>query len=261
MDLLSHGANSELVFSSRAELPRSEDQLIGNRITIRSSKPTMAGSNADRVFSRFQESQNQSKLLPYYEVLEFTFKENPTQKDVIRRYRKLSLKYHPDKLPPEQREDTVAKSKFQKLNRAYTCLSDPEKRAKYDRWGFDEDNVQGSETDTANRDFDADTFVDAFFGEGARASDGRSFEWKLNAISNYHVLDVAEVPAYMKDIVKVGLNYMASIDLRRADGASFSNIYLLRHARVDILYMILGLVDDDELSQTAFDRDSSYPIT
>jgi len=50
---------------------------------------------------------------------------------------------------------------------------------------------------------ETDAFVDAFFGEGARASDGCSSDWRLNSISNYTQLDVGEVPAYLKDIVKV----------------------------------------------------------
>jgi len=57
--------------------------------------------------------------------------------------------------------------------------------------GFDEDNVQDYDT----------SFVDAFFGEGARAADGRSHDWRLNAINNYVEIPVEKVPIHMVFII------------------------------------------------------------
>ena len=52
----------------------------------------------------------------------------------------------------------------------------------------------------------------------------------------------------MRDIVKIGLNYLGSLD-----HIEIRNIFLLRHQRIDILYMMLALVDSEDLSQDAFD--------
>ena len=60
----------------------------------------------------------------YYEVLGL-------QKDIKKAFRKMAMKYHPDKNPG----DKVAEEKFKEINEAYAVLSDPEKKEKYDRFG------------------------------------------------------------------------------------------------------------------------------
>src|SRR3954466_15187918 len=65
----------------------------------------------------------------YYEVLEVT--KTATSEEVKRAYRKLAVKYHPDKNP----DDPHAEEKFKELGEAYDVLMDDEKRAAYDRFG------------------------------------------------------------------------------------------------------------------------------
>ncbi|KAI3657597.1 hypothetical protein MP638_005801 [Amoeboaphelidium occidentale] len=69
--------------------------------------------------------------MSYYEVLEI--ERSASENDIKRSYRKLSLKYHPDKHPPETRE--FAELEFKKISEAYQVLMDPEKRQLYDRFG------------------------------------------------------------------------------------------------------------------------------
>ncbi len=65
----------------------------------------------------------------YYEILEVSREE--TADGIKKSYRKLAVKFHPDKNPG----DHTAEEKFKELGEAYEALSDPQKRALYDQHG------------------------------------------------------------------------------------------------------------------------------
>ena len=69
----------------------------------------------------------------YYKILELN--KYATQEDIKKSYKKLALKYHPDK----NQNDEKSKKKFQEITEAYSILSDEEKKKKYDMFGI-EDN-------------------------------------------------------------------------------------------------------------------------
>jgi molecular chaperone DnaJ len=54
-----------------------------------------------------------------------------SDEEIKRAFRKLAIKYHPDK----NQGDTEAEDKFKEINEAYQVLSDPEKKARYDQFG------------------------------------------------------------------------------------------------------------------------------
>ena len=66
----------------------------------------------------------------YYEVLGVD--KNASADEIKKAYRKLAMKYHPDQNPG----DKSAEEKFKEVNEAYEVLSDSDKRAKYDQFGF-----------------------------------------------------------------------------------------------------------------------------
>ncbi len=66
----------------------------------------------------------------YYEVL--GLKKGASEDEIKTAFRKLAMKYHPDRNP----DDKNAEEKFKEINEAYSVLSDPEKKSKYDQFGF-----------------------------------------------------------------------------------------------------------------------------
>ena len=105
----------------------------------------------------------------YYKVLGVP--RTASQEEIRTTFRRLALEYHPDRNKSQD-----AQAKFKEVNAAYQVLSDPEKRAQYDRYG----RVGGSSESGYGRGFHgADSFggfgdiFDAFFGGsggGARSS-------------------------------------------------------------------------------------------
>ena len=65
----------------------------------------------------------------YYEILEVT--STATDQEIKSSYRKLALKFHPDR----NQGDKTAEERFKEAAEAYAILSDAEKRARYDRFG------------------------------------------------------------------------------------------------------------------------------
>ncbi|NEN22516.1 J domain-containing protein [Cryomorpha ignava] len=65
----------------------------------------------------------------YYETL--GVEKKAPQADIKKKFRKLAIKFHPDKNP----DDASAEAKFKEVNEAYEVLGDPEKRKKYDELG------------------------------------------------------------------------------------------------------------------------------
>src|SRR5258705_10556912 len=64
----------------------------------------------------------------YYEVL--ALEKGAGRDEIKKAYRKLAVKYHPDKNPEKNAEE-----QFKELGEAYEALSDPQKRAAYDQYG------------------------------------------------------------------------------------------------------------------------------
>jgi len=67
----------------------------------------------------------------YYQILGVS--KTATDAELKKAYRKLAVKYHPDKNPG----DKSAEEKFKDISEAYDVLSDPKKRAQYDQFGSD----------------------------------------------------------------------------------------------------------------------------
>ncbi len=108
----------------------------------------------------------------YYQVL--GLQRNASEADVKKAFRRLAMKYHPDRNP----DDSEAEQRFKEINEAHDVLSDPKKRSAYDQFGHA--GVSGAGGFGGPGDFaGAGSFSDIFgdvFGDifGGRAGGRRS---------------------------------------------------------------------------------------
>ena len=113
----------------------------------------------------------------YYEILGGD--KNATPEQIKSAYRKLAMKYHPDR----NQGDAASAEKFKEINHAYSVLSDPQQRAAYDQYG-NENGPQGfgggSGFDGAGG-FDVDDILSSFFGGFGGFGGGRSKASRANA--------------------------------------------------------------------------------
>ncbi len=109
----------------------------------------------------------------YYQILGVA--RTATPEELKKAYRKLALEFHPDKNPGNKK----AEEKFKELTEAYSVLSDKDKRAKYDQFGFSENPFAGMKsgprTEDPFQDFFADVFGDIFGGGGGAGPGGGPF--------------------------------------------------------------------------------------
>lgn len=120
----------------------------------------------------------------YYEIL--GLQRNASVDDIKKTYRKLAMQFHPDRNPGNKESE----EKFKEATEAYEVLSDPDKRARYDRFGHegvrqgtdfhDWTNTNSNDIFTVFNDIFAGGFggsiFDDFFGGGTRTrSRGNSY--------------------------------------------------------------------------------------
>ncbi len=147
----------------------------------------------------------------YYEVLGVN--KNATEQEIKTAYRKLALKYHPDKNPNNKESE----EKFKEINEAYEVLSDKQKRSMYDQFGHagvggnaGQGFGQGFGGQGGFEGFDfnvgGDIFGEMFsdlFGGGRRASSASKGPQKGQDLEYELKVNLSEVAFGMKRTIKI----------------------------------------------------------
>ncbi len=148
----------------------------------------------------------------YYEILEVT--KQATEVEIKKAYRKMALKFHPDKNPG----DAGAEGKFKEAAEAYEVLSNPDKKSRYDQFGHDGlKNNGGFGGAGMSMDDIFSNFGDIFetfgfggFGGGGARTQGRR---RVNKGSNLRVkvkLSLQEIANGVEKKIKVNKYIMCS---------------------------------------------------
>ena len=133
----------------------------------------------------------------YYTILGVP--KNASEDDIKKAYRKLAMKYHPDR----NKEDD-AETKFKEAKEAYEILSDPEKKASYDQFGHT-DNTFGHRPGTARTwTFNnGDTGMEDMMGVFGEIFKQRGFDhFQQPKAQQIHVINISLIDAYTGRIVQ-----------------------------------------------------------
>jgi molecular chaperone DnaJ len=139
----------------------------------------------------------------YYEVLGVA--RDASEEDLKKAYRKLAMKYHPDR----NQGDREAEARFKEVNEAYDALKDAEKRAAYDRYGhaaFEQGGGGNGGAGFGGNPFGGafeDIFEEMFGRFGGRAGGGRAASGKGADLRQEITITLEEAFAGVKRTLRV----------------------------------------------------------
>ena len=107
----------------------------------------------------------------YYEILGIA--KGASTDDIKKAYRALAMKFHPDRVPAEQKKE--AEERFKEISEAYAVLSDENKRRLYDQYGHSGIDQRYS-TEDIFRGADFSSIFEEVFGGGGGGAGGSIFE-------------------------------------------------------------------------------------
>jgi len=153
----------------------------------------------------------------YYDVLGLA--KNASDDDIKKAYRKLAMKYHPDR----NQDDPTSEEKFKEVKEAYETLSDPQKRAAYNTYGHNAENNRFTHGwASSDSDVDATEIFKEFFNSG-----GFDNLFKQGGFTHttqratVHTINISLTDAYVGKYIKVDSKTTVTIPKGVRPGTKF----------------------------------------
>ncbi len=165
--------------------------------------------------------------MDYYEILEVS--RTCSGAELKKSYRKLAMKYHPDRNP----NDKEAEEKFKLLSQAYEVLKDKDKRAIYDKYGkagLEGQGMGGGFSGSQNMDDIMEMFNSMFGGAGGGFGGfGGGHSQRRQANQKYNLDFEIEFPLKFQEAVfgcekKIDIKYKVPCDDCKGTGAESGNL-------------------------------------
>ncbi|NKQ39987.1 MAG: molecular chaperone DnaJ [Sulfurovum sp.] len=159
--------------------------------------------------------------IDYYEILEVS--RDSTGVEIKKSYRKLAVRYHPDKNP----NDKEAEDRFKLINEAYDILGKDEKRQIYDQYGKEGLERQGAGFHANNMDDIMDVFNSMFGGgfSGGFGGQGRQRDPSIKYALDFEVaLDLPFNEAVFGIEKEITIDYKVPCDTCNGTGAKDGNM-------------------------------------
>jgi len=169
----------------------------------------------------------------YYEILDVD--KNSSKEEIKKKYKKLALKFHPDRASEENKKEY--EEKFKEMSEAYAVLSDEEKKSAYDQFGHSGFDQRFSQEDIfrntnfkdifseifGNNGFFGDSVFDSFFG-GSRMGQrpGRDLIYNLTIDFEEAAFGVKKKLKFRKNVLCEKCNGTGAKD-GKLDSCSFCN--------------------------------------
>ena len=169
-----YNPNNAKAFFKKADVESTLGDYESAEQSLRRAKTLDPSMNIQDKLKNFTQLAKQAKHKDLYKVLEVDKK--ASQVDIKKAYRKLAMKYHPDKNQGSPEEQEVAEKKFKEVAEAYNVLSDEKKRNQYDMGNYDPTGSAPDFSHSGHGGFD-DMFSEGnhplfqmFFGPGSSNS-------------------------------------------------------------------------------------------
>ena len=171
----------------------------------------------------------------YYQILGVN--KTASTNEIKRAYRKLARKYHPDLNPGDKR----AEQRFKEINEAQEILSDPEKRAKYDRFGqYWQQTAAGATAGTSIDDFSQYGNFNDFISEllGRFATSGTS---PGSRTYSYHTTTSPSGFGTIEDLFGGGIREVPAYDTEASITLTFSEAFYGVQKRLQLNNKIINV--------------------